>query len=321
MRDFNPRPKETASERRPAHRLNRISKYRDGVEVKSIRRRLGSAKYHTVYEGEGVGGAMAMALIWREREVEGDVTITVDSTAAIRATQLYRANPSHWIWDKWNEYEEMVRRKHPRAHITIRWTPGHRDILGNERADEEAKKAALEGDEGVIPLTFRDRLPWSRSARLQAYNAKLKVTVATEWAKSPRYHRIRCYDPSFPSQKFVDLATALPRKLAVILFQLRTGHTILNKHLHRINRAESPLCPCCRREDETVMHYLIHCLAHANARAELHRLGGRSSRDIVKLLSRPKLLPLLFQFVARSGRFRTVFGELPPLEEGALGEK
>ncbi|KAJ7867747.1 hypothetical protein B0H14DRAFT_2225202, partial [Mycena olivaceomarginata] len=75
-------------------------------------------------------------------------------------------------------------------------------------------------------------------------------------------------------------------------------------------RADSPVCPCCRREDETVLHYLMHCPAHANARAEMHRVGVRPSRDITKLLSRPKLLQLLFQFIARSGRYRTVFGDL-----------
>jgi hypothetical protein len=154
-------------------------------------------------------------------------------------------------------------------------------------------------------------MPWSQSARLQKYNADIKAIVASEWVKSPRYQRMKKYDPSLPSTKFVELATSLPRKPAVILFQLRTGHTILNKHLHRINRADSPVCPCCRREDETVLHYLMHCPAHANARAEMHRVGGRPSRDITKLLSRPKLLPLLFQFIARSGRYRTVFGELP----------
>jgi hypothetical protein len=143
---------------------------------------------------------------------------------------------------------------------------------------------------------------------------------SAEWAKSPWYHRIRHCNSSLPSRKFIDLITALPCKLAAILFQLRTGHTILNKHLHRINRVEFPLCPCCRRGDKTVLHYLIHCPAHANARVELHRLGGRSSRDIAKLLSKPKLLPLLFQFVAQSGRFRTVFGELPLLEEDVLGD-
>ncbi|KAJ7097481.1 hypothetical protein C8R44DRAFT_532373, partial [Mycena epipterygia] len=48
------------------------------------------------------------------------------------------------------------------------------------------------------------------------------------------------------------------------LIQLRIGHTILNKHLHHINHADSPICPCCHQGDETVIHYLLHCPAHAN---------------------------------------------------------
>ncbi|KAJ7103715.1 hypothetical protein C8R44DRAFT_887239 [Mycena epipterygia] len=64
--------------------------------------------------------------------------------------------------------------------------------------------------------------------------------------------------------------------------------------------------------------------AHANARAELHRLGGRDSRVLEKLLTKPKLIPLLFQFIARSGRYRTVFGEIPvllPLEMPTRSER
>ncbi|KAJ7110871.1 hypothetical protein C8R44DRAFT_883338 [Mycena epipterygia] len=106
----------------------------------------------------------------------------------------------------------------------------------------------------------------------------------------------------------------MPRKLAVILLQLRVGHTILHKHLHRIKCADSSTCPCCHRVDETVLHYLLHCPAHSNAREELQRLSGRDAHVIEKLLTQEKLLPLLFQFIACSGRFRTVFGEIPALK-------
>ncbi|KAF7357192.1 RNA-directed DNA polymerase from transposon X-element [Mycena sanguinolenta] len=192
--------------------------------------------------------------------------------------------------------------------------------------DEEAKKAAQEGSssDNSIPPSFRGTLPWSRSARLQHYNARLKATVATEWKKSPRYHRIKPYDPSLPSNKFVKLTERMPRKLAVILVQLRTGHTILNKHLHRINRADSPICPCCKRADETIIHYLLHCPAHADARSELHRQGGRDARVLTKLLTKPELLPLLFRFIARTRRYHSVFGEipaLPPLEKPTRAER
>ncbi|KAJ7168172.1 ribonuclease H-like domain-containing protein, partial [Mycena crocata] len=140
--------------------------YRDGVEVRACRKRLGSARKHTVYEGEGVGGNLGLGLLWAERHIEGNVTIAVDSTPAIDATQNVRPNPSHWIWDLWHKHARMVQRKHPNIQITIRWTPGHRDIEGNERADVEAKKAAQEAssESTSIPPAFRTRLPWSRSA-------------------------------------------------------------------------------------------------------------------------------------------------------------
>ncbi|KAJ7888422.1 hypothetical protein B0H14DRAFT_3716653 [Mycena olivaceomarginata] len=57
----------------------------------------------------------------------------------------------------------------------------------------------------------------------------------------------------------------------------------------------------------------VGSLLHVSAVMPLStaRTPSRPSIDITKLLSRPKLLPLLFQFIARSGRYRTVFGELP----------
>jgi ribonuclease HI len=160
--------------------------YRDGVEVGASRKRLGTAKTHTVYEGEGIGGALGLGLLWRERDVVGEVTLAVDSTAAIRASQIPRPGPLPWIWGKWDSYARMILRKHLEAHITICWTPGHRGIAGNERADEEAKRAVQDGDAGKIPKSFRGPMPWSQSARLQKYNADIKAIVASEWAKSPR---------------------------------------------------------------------------------------------------------------------------------------
>ncbi|KAJ6619907.1 hypothetical protein B0H10DRAFT_1628135, partial [Mycena sp. CBHHK59/15] len=173
-----------------------------------------------------------------------------------------RPTPSHYIWDAIHRHAAAVQRKHPGARITIRWTPGHRDVPGNERADEEAKKAAQEGssEPGSIPPSYRDStLPLSRSAWKQQFMAQLKQRVAEEWRRSSRNHRIRRFDPSLPSSKYLDLTTRMPRKLAVIVLQLRIGHTILNKHLHRIKRADTPVCPACHREDKSVLHYLLHC--------------------------------------------------------------
>ncbi|KAJ7639654.1 hypothetical protein DFH06DRAFT_919984, partial [Mycena polygramma] len=96
----------------------------------------------TVFEGEGVGGVLAMVLLGEQDDIRGPVTVVVDSQPAVRATRTNTPTPSHWIWDLWHRYARALARAHPDATITIRWAPGHIGISGNERADEEAKKAA-----------------------------------------------------------------------------------------------------------------------------------------------------------------------------------
>ncbi|KDQ10018.1 hypothetical protein BOTBODRAFT_137309, partial [Botryobasidium botryosum FD-172 SS1] len=41
-------------------------------------------------------------------------------------------------------HQELTRTlaAHPNINITLQWTPGHEGIIGNELADEHAKKAA-----------------------------------------------------------------------------------------------------------------------------------------------------------------------------------
>ncbi|KAJ7118522.1 hypothetical protein C8R43DRAFT_901311, partial [Mycena crocata] len=138
----------------------------------AVRVRLGLSVHHTVFEGEGVGGCLALFLLLQQPEVRGKVTIAVDSQPAINATKTARSNPSHWIWDEWHRGFNLLIQEHSEIQLTIRWTPGHKDIKGNERADEEAKKAAQDGTtRGVeVPAIFRhwDNIPRSRSALKQA---------------------------------------------------------------------------------------------------------------------------------------------------------
>jgi len=144
--------------------------------------------------------------------------------------------------------------------------------------------------------------------------AKLKRKARKEWEKSPRYEKMNKFDQSMPSKKFLALVKPLRRKQASILYQLRTGHAPLAKHLHRFKKAESPQCPCCRQEVETVHHYLIRCPAHRSARNTMIRNAGIDATNMDKLLSEKSLLPHLFQFISTSGRLRSVFGDIPALE-------
>ena len=94
------------------------------------------------------------------------VTIGCDSTAAIEATNTIKPGPSYYIWDLFHRRVAMLHNKHKGADILIRWTPGHMGIIGNKKADEEAKKVARDGSSPSNRLLapLRKRLPRSKSA-------------------------------------------------------------------------------------------------------------------------------------------------------------
>ncbi|KAF8152975.1 hypothetical protein B0H34DRAFT_662380 [Crassisporium funariophilum] len=168
--------------------------YRDGEKRGSLRLQLGKAKHHTVYEGEGVGMILGLELIRREQNVTG-VSMGVDNQAAITATQLMRPAPGHHIWDLFHKRLAMVMGRHREMEMTIRWTPGHVGIEGNEAADEEAKKAAQEGSSPMaeLPAPLRKKLPYSRSAVKQEYMQKIKDKAQQVWeiAQVPKDGQVR----------------------------------------------------------------------------------------------------------------------------------
>ncbi|KAF8224647.1 hypothetical protein L208DRAFT_1310070, partial [Tricholoma matsutake] len=99
------------------------------------------------------------------------------------------------------------------------------------------------------------------------------------------------------------------------LMQLHTGHAPLAKHLHHIGKADSPTCPACQQNKETVEHLILHCTAHHTARQVLRNSTGGAAINITKLLTMPKTLRALFHFIAATNQFHNTFGEIPTMPE------
>lgn len=238
--------------------------YRNGKRRTDLRYHLGSNTKHTVYEGEVVGTGLGVELLRTQHRVKS-ASIYIDNQACILSSQSTRSRPGHHLVDHIHAQMKRVIKKHPNIHIRLRWIPGHMECEGNEAVDEEARKAAQgeSSSDKALPARFRSRkvLPTSKSAVKQTYQARLKVRSKQSFAKSPRYAPFCRIDKSLPSDKYRKLISSLPRKHASILTQLRTGHVPLNKHLHRIKCAESPICPKCEMENETVAHFLLMCPA------------------------------------------------------------
>ncbi|KAF9051977.1 hypothetical protein BJ165DRAFT_1340174 [Panaeolus papilionaceus] len=114
-----------------------------------------------------------------------------------------------------------------------------------------------------------------------------------------------------PSRLYEKLIKGLQRKQACIIFQLRSEHATLAKHLYTIGKLGSPTCHKCDRHQETVHHFLMQCAGYRREREEMMRsLGreGRSAGGIVKLLSSKTGMKALFRYINRTGRWRRTLG-------------
>jgi hypothetical protein len=156
-------------------------------------------------------------------------------------------------------------------------------------------------------------LSYSKLALVLTHTQLLQETARKELKRSLGYLRIKEVDDNLPSAGFRKLTTTLSQKHASLLFQLRSHHVPLARHLHRLKKFPSPNCPCCEMADETVTHYLFFCPAHDDARWAMYADSAKNQYS-KHLLNDPAHLPALFTYVQRTRRFHSVFGDFKPIE-------
>ncbi|KAF5365470.1 hypothetical protein D9758_010847 [Tetrapyrgos nigripes] len=115
--------------------------FRNRKEMEAIRYRLGMDTEHEVYEGECIGLILALHLLTAEPDTRS-VSIWVENTAALQVITNPKPGPAHYILDWFHHALETYKRQNPDVPVFLSWIPSHTGILDNERADEEAKRAA-----------------------------------------------------------------------------------------------------------------------------------------------------------------------------------
>jgi ribonuclease HI len=322
---------------------------RNDTVLNTLRYFLGPDKIHTVYEAEAMAVILALHMVIGMNNVLKSITIGMDNQAVLQGLLKQKSKPSHYLLDKIHDLledfqvtqarlrgkrVEGYRRSTGRTRledgstgwkewnlkqwckVNFVWTPGHEGILGNERADEEAKKAAQCNSsplKDLPPFIRKKPLPISISATRQSLKQDLKNRWQSEWSSSPRYERLQKIDNSPLSNDFLHIIDQLRRNQSSILIQLRTGHIPLNEVLHRIKKADSPNCPHCRNGfRETIFHYLLTCPHYANARRILQANLYREASSIPFLLGSRTGIPHLLRYISDTKRFRATFGEVRP---------
>ncbi|KAF8804315.1 hypothetical protein BYT27DRAFT_7259301 [Phlegmacium glaucopus] len=174
-----------------------------------LRYRLGTDEEYSVWDVEAVGGLMALWLLRGSNRISClPISIYSDSQAFIKSIGAQRAiSGYHLVEDFTRQAESLVAHSEPTRppeKIVLRWIAAHENVKGNERADQEAKKAAAGAATlvGHLPHSLQQPLPLSAGILKTQYMYQLKVKWKDKWNISLQKERFNNIDPAFPFNKF-----------------------------------------------------------------------------------------------------------------------
>ena len=87
------------------------------------------------------------------------------------------------------------------------------------------------------------------------------------------------------------------------IFQLRSGHILLNSYLERFKRMEKASCPACGHYSKDVRHYLIKCPPYKHERWALFRHSKSRHLTLKNLLNSKDLALPLVNYIQATERF------------------
>jgi hypothetical protein len=167
-----------------------------------------------------------------------------DSLSALQAIDKYNSNhPIVLEIQRW-----LIRFASRHKYVQLCWVPGHCGIHGNDRADLEARRAAVmeTRNQPTISIPYRD------------YHHTIKDAMRSLWAdqwrncaRPNKLHSIKTTIRPWPS------AANRRRRAEIVLCRLRIGHTWITHH-HLMEKTPAPYCLDCI-VPLTVIHIIAEC--------------------------------------------------------------
>ena len=230
--------------------------------------------------------AIDKALEWAEQRLKNSLTIFSDSLSSLHAIEN-RSN-SH----------PLVVSIHARLHnlennhsISFAWTKAHAGINGNEEADRLAKEATIQRR-----ACEYNNFPLSHAK----YN--IKQTCRQEWNReyisAVQGSGTRLWLPTIDhAEKFVNAFG-----VSFEMTQVMTNHGYHLQYLNRFNIASNALCPCDKKNTQTIEHLIKQCPRYASIRAHYETMFGKhhanaNTYDMELILSNDEVIESFKEFI------------------------
>lgn len=157
------------------------------------------------------------------------------------------------------------------THFNLLYVPGHKDIPGNETADQHAKAAALLPEPPVMTVPFR------------AAKSAIKKDICDP---APTHRITRQYFKGVKMER--DVEETRSRKKGALLAQLRSGHhKELAYYAEKVDQTGTVTAECKRcdtKETDDVIHWLTKCPQGSTARQQIF---GTHIVDVMELATSP----------------------------------
>ena len=260
---------------------------------------LGSQVQFNVYAAELSAIYIALKSLWNH-QIHSTCRIYSDSQAALKAIDRpHRQSGQEIIRDTLDHIDEITN-DHKHLQVEMVWIPGHSDIEGNEQADAEAKKAAINP---ILRQSHKHRP--LKSGRARYIKTAAKEQWQRQWRDAKTARSLRHIMKT--KKKGIQIGPSLyneisDRYTATTIAQLRTGHCGLNLFLHRFGLAKSPYCKCGYGK-ENAEHYLLECKNYRVQRKKLRQDVGTGNMKMGILLGDPSMIQYTVAYVKATGRF------------------
>ena len=205
-----------------------------------------------VFDAEVYALLGAIRLLSDRGETGADYTVFSDSQAAIFRLLHEECGPAQALARAAITASQELRARG--NDITIRWTPSHRGVVGNERADALARGAAA----GELRRVSPDYLREASLAHLTRKITEARSLEASSWIRAHVKRRHRYRPP--PGGKIRQELRATRKEVAGRYYQLLSGHAATAPHLRRVGQASSDECWWCNTgQRQTRLHLFSQC--------------------------------------------------------------